>query len=141
MDQPRRDAYWLLRRADQAAVGAIALVGLVAMAGYWISQGGARGRLIEIERAPLRSARFTVDVNTAGWPELAQMPDVGETLARRIVASRQAGGPFADHEDLRRVRGIGAKTLERMRPYLRPLAGVSDVAAQPRSRRPSAGGS
>jgi len=140
MDKPRRDAYWLLRRADQAAVAALTLVALVVMAGYWISQGGARGRLIEIERAPLRSASFTVDVNTASWPELAQLPDVGETLARRIVASRQTDGPFADHEDLRRVRGIGSRTLERIRPYLRPVAGISDVAARPKSR-PSVDGS
>ena len=55
-------------------------------------------------------------------PELAELPGVGETLARRIVEVRRERGPFADHEDLRRVRGIGPRTLERLRPYLLPMA-------------------
>jgi len=68
-----------------------------------------------------KTARFLVDVNAAEWPELAQLPEVGETLARRIVDSRQQEGPFLDHDDLRRVRGIGPKTLETIRPYLLPM--------------------
>jgi DNA uptake protein ComE-like DNA-binding protein len=44
------------------------------------------------------------------------------------VESREAEGPFADLEELRRVRGIGPKTLERIRPYLRPIAAAENVA-------------
>jgi competence protein ComEA len=55
---------------------------------------------------------------------------VGETLARRIVETRAAEGPFVDFDDLRRVRGIGPKTLERMKPYLRPLPAAGNVAGQ-----------
>ncbi len=77
--------------------------------------------MIEIDEAPPLSARFEVDINSADWPEMAQLPDVGETLARRIVESRAVDGPFADLGDLRRVRGIGPKTLERIRPHLRQL--------------------
>ena len=120
----------LLRRIDQAAIAALTCACLVALAGHWLAQGGATGRLIEIERAPSRTARFTVDINQAEWPELAELPDIGETLARRIVDSRHARGPFVDHEDLRRVRGIGPRTLVRLRPYLRPMPGSGDVAAR-----------
>lgn len=111
----------LLRSTEQAVVAALTLSGIVAVAGYWLAQGGARGRLIEIDRAEPRQARFTVDVNSADWPELAELPDLGETLARRIVDSRRAEGKFVDHDDLRRVQGIGPRTLDRIRPYLRPL--------------------
>ena len=52
----------------------------------------------------------------------AQVPALGETLARRIVDSRLEDGAYADHEDLLRVQGIGPRTLERMKPYLRPTA-------------------
>ena len=119
---------WLLRRADQAAVGLLVLACLGAMAGWWISQGGLAGRLVEVDRAERKTARFEVDINQADWPELTQLPAIGETLARRIVQSRQQGGPFRDLDDLRRVRGIGPKTLETMRPYLRPMPSQSAVA-------------
>jgi competence protein ComEA len=120
---PRRRGQlpWLLRRADQAAVAVLVLVGLGAMAAWWLSQGGQQGRLIELERAEPQTARFQVDINTADWPEMAQLPGIGETLARRIVESRQTDGPYLDHDDLQRVRGIGPKTLEQIRPYLLPM--------------------
>ena len=56
------------------------------------------------------------------------MPSIGEQLAKRIVADRQENGPFRDHGDLRRVRGIGPRTLETMRPYLLPLADIEATA-------------
>ncbi len=123
---PRRS--WVLRRADQAAVATIITLSLIALAGYWCSRGGGRGGLIEFENAPPLTAKFEVDINSADWPELAQLPDVGETLARRIVDSREADGPFNELRDLRRVRGIGPKTLERMRPYLLPMPDRGTVA-------------
>ena len=124
---------WLLKRADQATVGALVLAALVSLTAWWYYQGGADGRLIEIDRAPKRSAQFLVDVNQADWPELAQLPGIGQTLAQRIVAAREERGPFLDHADLRRVRGIGPKTLEKIRPYLRPLPPAAKVAVDGRS--------
>lgn len=120
---------WLLRRADQAAVAVLVLAGLAASAGWWIAQGGLQGRLIEVERARPQTAQFKVDLNSADWPELVQLPGIGETLARRIVESRQADGPFVEHGDLQRVRGIGPKTLEGVRPYLLPMPG-GDLAGK-----------
>ena len=125
---PKASPAWLLRRADQAAVGSLALVAIAALAFYWHSQGGGRGRLIEIDREPRRKVEFIVDINQADWPELAQLPEIGESLARRIVETREARGPYLDHDDLRRVRGIGPKTLQRIRPYLRALPPMENVA-------------
>lgn len=112
---------WLLRRVDQAGVAALVLAGLGSMLAWWVLHGGCRGRLVELERAEPRAAQFQVDLNQADWPELVQLPGIGETLARRIVDSRSRDGPFLDHEDLQRVHGIGPKTLERIRPYLLPM--------------------
>jgi competence protein ComEA len=129
--RPKREkpfSLWLLRRADQAAVGLLVAACLGSMAGWWISQGGLEGRLVEVDRAQGKTAHFEVDINRADWPELTQLPTIGETLARRIVQSRQRSGPFRDLDDLRRVRGIGPKTLETVRPYLRPMPSQRAVA-------------
>lgn len=59
-----------------------------------------------------------VDLNRASAPELARIPGVGPALARRIVAAREADGPFAAVDDLRRVRGVSPGRLERLRPLV-----------------------
>ena len=121
----------LLRRMDQAMAAVLVLCALVGMGVYWVVQGGYRGELIEIDRAEPRTARYLVDINKADWPELAELPQVGETLARRIVDSRLKDGAFRDNDDLRRVRGIGPLTLERLKPYLLPMPGQHEVAGFP----------
>lgn len=98
------------------------------LATYWMYLGGHRGHLIEIDRAEPLSAKYLVDVNKADWPEMIQLPGLGETLARRILADRQERGPFHDVEDLDRVDGIGLRTLERIRPYLMPIPQDTDWA-------------
>ena len=119
----------LLRRAEQWVVGTAVAAALVSMGAYWFLQDGHRGRLIDIDRADPLSAEFKVDPNRASWPELAQLPGIGETLAKRIVEARTVGGPFVDHEDLRvRVKGIGRVKLETMRPYLLDTPNVEAVA-------------
>jgi competence protein ComEA len=118
----------VLRRMDQAMVALLVGCALVGMGVYWIVQGGPRGELIEIDRAEPLTARYQVNINTAEWFELAELPEVGEALARRIVESRSMNGPFKDNNQLRRVRGIGPRTLEKMMPYLLPLPDQQDVA-------------
>jgi competence protein ComEA len=98
------------------------------MGAYWVVQGGLSGRLIEIDRSGPLVARFQVDINAAGWPELSQLPDVSETLARRIVESRDTAGRYRDHKDLLQVKGIGPLTLEGMRQYLLPMPDQDEVA-------------
>lgn len=120
----------LLKRADQVSVAVLVLVGLGATVGWWVWRGGQDGRLIELQRAAPRMMSYQVDINQADWPELAQLPGIGETLARRIVQSRQAEGRFLDHDDLRRVRGIGPKTLEQIRSYLLPMPDGRAVAGR-----------
>jgi competence ComEA-like helix-hairpin-helix protein len=71
---------------------------------------------------PTRTARKvqpgeTIDVNRASAAELQRLPGIGPILAQRIVVAR-AETPFRTPEDFRRVRGIGAKTIERVRPYI-----------------------
>jgi competence protein ComEA len=118
----------LLRRLDQATVASLVAAALAGMVIYWFAHGGHRGELIEIDRAEPLAAKYQVDINNANWPELAELPDVGPVLARRITDSRAKAGPFADQDDLLRVPGIGPRTLERMKPHLLPMPGRGEVA-------------
>jgi competence protein ComEA len=129
----------VLRRADQAVAAVVLAVALGLIAGHWTWQGRLRGRLIEIDRAEPIAIELKIDVNEADWPELALLPGIGEQLARRIVEDRQTGGPFRDLDDLRRVRGIGPKTLEDMRPYLLPMADLEATAEADRAGSPAQG--
>jgi competence protein ComEA len=112
---------WLLRRADQPVVAVLAFSALALITVWRLSQAGGQNRLIEVQQAQQHAVRFQVDINTADWPELIQLPGIGNTLARRIVEFRQAHGPFSKTDDLIHIKGIGPVIMERLRPYLLPL--------------------
>ena len=59
-----------------------------------------------------------LDLNRASATDFERLPGVGPALAARIVDVRARDGPFGSVDDLRRVRGIGHATLERLRPLL-----------------------
>lgn len=60
---------------------------------------------------------FPIDVNRAGVDELTGLPGVGEVLAARIAAHREARGPFRTLEDLLDVPGIGEAKLAGLRDF------------------------
>ena len=59
-----------------------------------------------------------IDPNTASEEELDRLPRVGPAQARRIVAWRQAHGPFRTLADFDAVPGIGASAVAALAPYL-----------------------
>ena len=59
-----------------------------------------------------------VDVNHASEQELTRLKGVGPAIAKRIIDFRNNMGSFKSPEDLLQVRGIGPKTLEKMRPQI-----------------------
>jgi competence protein ComEA len=131
MPEPRPDhPRYLLRPRDQQTLAVLLAGALALLAAAWWRHGGHRGGLVEIDRAPPLVARFQVDVNRADWPELIQLPGVGEVLAQRLIAERQQNGDFRNFEDLARVRGLGPRTLDRIKPYLLPIPAEQDVASR-----------
>ncbi len=65
-----------------------------------------------IEADALAALGVVLDPNRASVADLQSWPGVGPVLAERIVAGR----PYAHPDDLLAVRGIGPKTLARLRP-------------------------
>ncbi|MBA4039581.1 MAG: hypothetical protein C0468_04545 [Planctomyces sp.] len=64
-------------------------------------------------------AQGGLDINTASAAELELLPGIGPALAARIVEHRATRGRFVSVEDLDEVRGIGPKTMERLRGLVR----------------------
>jgi len=59
-----------------------------------------------------------IDPNHAAVAELTLLPGIGPGLAERIVADREANGPFHSVEELARVKWIGPSHVERVRPHV-----------------------
>jgi competence ComEA-like helix-hairpin-helix protein len=63
-----------------------------------------------------------LDINTASATELESLPGIGPVLAGRIVAHREANGPFARTDGLLAVDGIGPALLSAVRPSVAVLS-------------------
>ena len=74
-----------------------------------------------------------VNINTASSDELELLPGVGPAKAARIVAYRQQH-PFRTVDELARVKGIGPKTVTRLRANL-VVRGPTTAQERPRRRR------
>ncbi|MBO5502938.1 MAG: helix-hairpin-helix domain-containing protein [Lachnospiraceae bacterium] len=59
-----------------------------------------------------------ININTADAALLTQIPGVGESKAKSIIAYRDEHGPFKSTEDLMKVSGIAAASFEKMRDYI-----------------------
>ncbi|MBS0265332.1 MAG: helix-hairpin-helix domain-containing protein [Planctomycetes bacterium] len=114
---PESTSLWL-RRSDQVFVGSLLSVGLVLIGVHWIRLSDWGRQTVEVDRLPAGHYQYSIDINRATWVEWAQFDGIGESLAKRIVADRERRGPFADIDDVQRVRGIGPKKFADMRPYL-----------------------
>jgi competence protein ComEA len=62
--------------------------------------------------APLLAEDGTkININTASVEQLTELKNVGVTTAERIIAYRQANGPFKAIDELANVKGIGEKIV------------------------------
>ena len=69
-----------------------------------------------------------VDINSADAATIAkELQGIGLSKAQAIVAYREKNGSFKHAEELRKIKGIGAKTLERNRANIRMESATADA--------------
>jgi competence protein ComEA len=60
----------------------------------------------------------SININTAGKDELVKLPGVGEAMADKIIKYRDVHMGFKKIDDIKKVKGIGKKKFEKMKPYI-----------------------
>lgn len=60
-----------------------------------------------------------IDINTAAWHELVNLPGIGVAKAVEIINSRENHGPIESEGDLLEVYGVGPVTVSSIREHLR----------------------
>jgi len=56
--------------------------------------------------------------NSANSKKLESLPGIGPAIASRIIEYRNKNGPFSVAHDIQKVKGIGAKKMERILPFI-----------------------
>ncbi len=75
------------------------------------------------------AALAAINLNTATKEELVALPGIGPAKAQAILDHRKANGPFKSIEELKDVKGIGAKRYEKLKGEL-TVAGAPAKPAQ-----------
>ena len=80
---------------------------------------GAGGIQTSAAAETKESGAAQVDLNTASRDQLMQVKGIGPSLADRIIEFRKEHGPFRRVDDLLKIRGVGEKSLAKLRPHLK----------------------
>ncbi len=68
-----------------------------------------------------KSTAKNIDINSANKETLTQIPGIGPKTADSILTYRKANGEFTSVNDLTNVKGIGDKSLAKMKPFLKKI--------------------
>ena len=108
-----------LRIRDQIVLAVISALALFFMVVYCVRTSRWGMQPIELERQPEHVLDYKIELNTATWVEWSQLPGIGPVLSQRIVEERERNGPFRNVDDLHRVKGIGPKKIDAVRPFVK----------------------
>ena len=122
---------WLTNR-DQWLVVIVSVVVVILLAVKWQNLRYIDRSQIIVQRGS-EDIGYQIDLNSATWVELSQLRGVGPVTAKLIVSDREEVGPFSSIDDLQRVKGIGPKTVEKNRRWLR--VGLEESSADTVSDR------
>lgn len=127
-----------MTKKGTAALLAVLVSCLLLMSGYFLGRKSSRGVRVSAdgglpdrsvpgfseaaetsaETELQRTADELLDINTATLEQLIALPQIGETIAQRIIDYRTEHGPFTGISDLLNVQGIGEGRLEAIKDYI-----------------------
>ena len=61
---------------------------------------------------------IAININSANEQELNNLPSIGPKLAKRIIEYRFIHGSFESLDEIRAVKGLGAKKFSQIENYL-----------------------
>lgn len=67
--------------------------------------------------ASAKAVEGVVNINTATEAELILLPGIGKAKAQQIIELRQSK-PFSSVDELKAIKGLGAKRLEALTPHV-----------------------
>ena len=114
----------LLRPAEQATLAVVTAILLVVSGVIWWQRGGPSQ--VEFEDRPQFVLDYQIDINRCGWPELAQVSGIGETLAKRIMELRDERQGFQQLREILDVKGIAPKKFAELEPHVLPIVALKD---------------
>ena len=79
-----------------------------------------------------------IDINRADLQELQRISGVGPAIAQRIIDYRNTPGSFTSIEDLQKVKGIGDKKMQQIRPQVTIQGGTSYTTGKTYSQKSQA---
>lgn len=120
------------QKVSVVGIASLALIGVGAVGQQSLA---TRGRQPEPQVAEARQATVNpllgtkpqprpaqgqvVAINSASQAELETLPGIGPVKARAIMDYRSAHGGFKSVEELVEVKGIGPKTMDKLRPRVK----------------------
>ncbi|MBN2030463.1 helix-hairpin-helix domain-containing protein [bacterium] len=72
----------------------------------------------EINPEETKNPNLLVSINKATQEQLEYLPGIGPVMASRIIAYRDQHHGFSTIDELVEIKGIGEKTVEKLRPYI-----------------------
>ena len=101
------------------------LVGfVVALSDYFRPEAMEEFRVMQRAVNPSPPVEMVVEeevlilLNSPTAAELVALPEIGPKIAERIVGFCREHGPFERLEQLFEIKGVGLRTLEKLRPLL-----------------------
>lgn len=112
------ETHFWLTRGDQKFLVAVCIVllSMTAVHAWRVSDQKASAEILNLANPDLT---WRIDINTASAAELTLFHQIGPARADMIVSDREQNGPFESLDDLQRIKGIGPKTVEKNRRWMR----------------------
>ncbi|MCW9706972.1 ComEA family DNA-binding protein [Fodinibius salsisoli] len=73
----------------------------------------------ETKETTTKADKSRINVNKADRETLKTLPGIGPAYSKRIIEYRQKNGGFKTIEELKKIKGIGEKRLEKLKPFVK----------------------